>query len=240
MKTLHAVLALTMSAPAPLVGQARTESLAVDARLLRTKTDSLAVFLIRGEDTIRTGTVVDELRSNESQLVRVYSTTDRVLGDRLDTIVSSFKDLRPVAYRTISASQIARISFEGRSVSGWLRLPNGDSTTVYTELPDVVYDATTFDLLARASPLADGFTLTVPSFLIGPNTVTALTGSVAGSEPVDGRACWVFKANFAGMPVTFWIDKETRDLRQQLMQFRADMAVLFRRARGVPIGERAT
>ena len=55
-----------------------------DGRLLRPGTDSLAVFVIRGADTTRTGLVVDELSVSNSggraQLHRVYRSADQLLG----------------------------------------------------------------------------------------------------------------------------------------------------------------
>jgi len=71
----------------------------------------------------------------------------------------------------------------------------------------------------RASDLREGFRLTVPVFLLWPNSVVAITGGVTGSEMVNGHDCWVFAADFAGMPVTFWIDKKTRALRRQFLKF---------------------
>ena len=208
-----------------LEGQATP--LRVDTKHLASRVDTLAVFLIRGTDTVRTGSVIDELRAEKNRLIRIYATSDRILGNSLDTIVSSLEGLRPLSYSTHSATQITRLSFQAAEVEGWSRLPNGDSTTIRAELPAVVYDGSSFDLVIRASPLAPNFELVVPSFLVGSNTIGKLTGSVTGTEIVANRPCWVVKTNFAGVPVTFWIDKETRALRRQLMQPRVDMSILF-------------
>ena len=202
-------------------------SLRLDTKLLALRVDSLAVFLIRGNDTVRTGSIIDELRIEGKHLVRIDAMSDRILGNTVDTIVSSLEDLRPLKYSTHSPSQVTHLSFRSTEVTGWSRLPNGDSTTIRTELPTVVYDGASFDLVIRASPLAPSFELTVPSFLVGPNTVGKLTAAVTGTEIVAGRPCWVVKAHFASMPVTFWIDKENRSLRRQLMQPRIDMSILI-------------
>src|SRR6267378_4085502 len=176
---LHMLGAFCLVATRALEGQGTR--LKLDTQRLGSRADTLAVFLIRGTDTVRTGAVVDEIRVEKERLIRVYSTTDRVLGNGLDTIISSRDGLRPIAYRTRSASRIARLSFRDLEITGWTRLPNGDSTEVRESLPAVVYDGASFDLIIRASPLRDGFSLAVPSFLIGPNTVGTLTGSVTGT-----------------------------------------------------------
>lgn len=65
-------------------------------------TDSLAVFFIRGTDTVRTGIIVDDLQVDSSvakrHLVRVYRTEDQVLGQGVDTIVDFLGTLRPFAH----------------------------------------------------------------------------------------------------------------------------------------------
>jgi hypothetical protein len=50
----------------------------------------------------------------------------------------------------------------------------------------------------------------------------------------------VFEAHFAGMPVTFWIDKRTRALRQQLLQPTVQFGILFAAPRRDGRGTRAS
>jgi hypothetical protein len=203
----------------------------VDGRRLRTGSDTLAIYLIKGTDTVPTGTVIDQLRVDGEQLIRVYSSTDQVLGNRLDTIVSRLADLRPVSYHSRSPRLVAHLVFATSAVDGWLRVVNGDSVPVRVPLAATVYDAASFDLVARASDLRDNRRLAVPSFFVGSNTVGILEGRVDGSMDVDSRPCWVFKAVFQGMPVVFWIDKETRALRRQLLQVSVDTGFLFAKPR---------
>ena len=212
----------------------------VDGRRLRPGADTLAIYLIRGSDTVRTGTVIDRLWVDDARLNRVYSSVDQVLGNRLDTIVSRLTDLRPISYRSRSSRLAAQLVFDRDTVAGWLRLVSGDSVAVRVPLAGTVYDAASFDLVARASDLRDDLRLAVASFLVGSNTVGSLEGRVDGSADVDGRACWVFKAVFGGLPVSFWIDKESRTLRRQLMQLGVDTSVLFAVPRAATSPKRAT
>lgn len=219
------VLCLTLQIPVAV--RAQGGALPVEPRLLGSGVDTLAVFLVRGSDTARTGVIIDNWRSDAGQLVRVYTTVDRALGNGVDTIVSSITDLQPVSYSTRSSLRFADLLFVPLHVQGWVRPPNGDSTGISVTLPSVVYDGASFDLVVRASPLREGLQLAVPSFIVGPNTVMTLTGTVTGSEGVDGLDCWVVKADFGGLPVTFWVDKHSRRLRRQVMQPRVGMEILF-------------
>ena len=108
-----------------------------------------------------------------------------VVGPQLDTeIVSELPGLNPLAYRSRSLQGIKLVRFAGRMVSGWTRLPNGDSVTVKASLPPNIYDGTSYDLVVRASDLSENFVLTVPAFVVGPNTVSQIAGRVTGSEVV--------------------------------------------------------
>jgi hypothetical protein len=217
---------LLLSVTASAAPAQRATQLALDGRRLPLQTDSFAIYIIQGRDTVRTGSLIDVLRADGPRVTRIYSQTDRVLGPQLDTIVATLPDLRPTSVRSASAQGLRRLVYSSDLVAGWTRLPNGDSVSVRVRLPAVVYDGASYDLVVRSSALAAGFTLTVPAFIVGPNTVIPIVGRVTASAVVDGHQCWVFEANFAGMPVTFWIDKTTRALRRQLMQPRVDLAIL--------------
>lgn len=223
MPLLRAVLALALLATSL---EAQGKPLTLDGGLLPLETDTFSVYAIQGADTTLAGTVVDVLSRDGDRLVRVYSeitTTDF----RLDTIVSSLRDLRPLRYTTHSSQEYADLVYDSLTVGGPHILADGDTETVASPIPFPVYDGASFDLIARASPLSDGFRLAVPTFLLGSNTVTLLRGRVTGVATVDGHSCWVFKASFAGMPVTFWIDQSTRALRQQFLQIQTDFGMLY-------------
>lgn len=208
----------------PLAGQERP---ALDGHRLPLQVDTFAIYILRGRDTVRTGSLVDRLLSDGHLLTRIYSQVDQVMGPQDDSIVSRLADLRPVTYHSRSDSHLADLRFADGKVSGWSILPNGDSTSVEVPLPELVFDGNSYDLVVRAADLHDGFTLTVPAFLEGSNTVGAISGRVTGSEVIGRADCWVFEAHFAGMPVTFWIDKRTRALRRQLLQPSVQFGILF-------------
>jgi len=215
----------------PIGAAAQTAELRLDGRRLPLQVDTYAVYVIRGSDTARTGILFDALLTDSVRLVRVYDQRDLVLGRQVDTIVSRRADLTPIAYHDRSLRGIADLAYAEGRVDGWTRLPNGDTVGVHVLLPTPVYDGASYDLVVRSAELRDSLQLTVPMFLVGSNTVGAIGGRVAGSATVDSADCWVFRANFAGMPVVFWIDKRTRALRRQLMQLTDSFSILFTSAR---------
>jgi hypothetical protein len=200
---------------------------APDGHLLPLQCDTFAIYYVWDGDTVRTGTVVDVLRSDGERLIRVFDQADHALGPEFDSVISRVEDLAPIAYHGASDDRIAHLQFGASSIIGWLRRENGDSVSLDLIRPAVVYDGFSYDLVVRASALRNGYRLTVPVFLLGPNSIVPVTGGVTGSELVNGHDCWVFAADFAGMPVTFWIDKKTRALRRQFLRYRSHGGALF-------------
>lgn len=202
-----------------------------DGRVLRLGTDSLAIYVVDGTDTTRTGLAVDKLEVYEeggrTLLRRVYESSDRLLGTSRDTLVDVLATLEPVRHRSRTSRSLEFLEFTPGAVKGWLRLANGDSVAVHAPLPAPVYNSSSFDLVIRASPLSETWEATIPALLAHTRSVVSLRARVAGSEVIDGDPTWKVEAEFTGLPVTFWISKATRVLRQQAMVIRPDMTILF-------------
>jgi hypothetical protein len=216
----------------------------VDGRFLRGGTDSLAIYVVRDGDTTRTGMLWDELAAAELEgrgvLRRVYRTEDRILGARLDTIVDEFPSLAPIQSVSASRHGAEVLSFTRNRVRGWKQLVNGDSVPIDVALPATVYNSATFDLVLRAASLRDGWQAAVPAFLGNTRTVVTLTAKVAGTERIGSSVCWRVDAEFAGMPVTFWIDQSSRKLCKQVMQVSPGVQILFAPARPEPSAKRVS
>ena len=225
--------ALLAAPPARLPAQGETASaLRVDGGLLRAGVDSLDVYVVRGGDTIRTGRLRDELRvvrdgAGRELWERVYVSADRALGDQVDTIADVRATLAPVRLRSRATGAEEALDFAAGGVAGWVRLADGDSVAVRAALAAPAYNSASFDLVLRAAPLAAGWRAEVPVFLTSTRAVAALRARVAGVEAVDGRPCWRVAAEFAGTPVTFWVDRETRALRRQVLLLRSGDQILF-------------
>ena len=91
------------------------------------------------------------------------------------------------------------------------------------------FNGASVDLILRASPLADGYAVTIPTFS-GAQGLTAVSARVAGSESVGGIDAWRVDASFADLPVTFWIDKVSRRLVRQVMRPADGVEIEFIRA----------
>jgi hypothetical protein len=90
-----------------------------------------------------------------------------------------------------------------------------------------VYNGATLDLLLRASPLALGYEVEVPAF-IPEHGVVRIRARVAGSDTVPGAGVyWRVNADFAGLPVTFWIDQTNRRLGRQTLRPGPDVRLEF-------------
>ncbi len=190
-----------------------------DGRRLALGVDTLAVYLVRGVDTTATGLIVDAVSVGEaggrSVLQRVYETRDQVLGSRLDSLTDELTTLAPVRHRSRTSRSVAFLEFRPGRATGMLHMPNGDSLVVDVQLPAVVFNSSSFDLVLRASPLAEGWRAEIPAFLPNIRGVVTLHARVAGQEAVQGVPCWRVEAEFTGTPVTFWITRDGRKLRQQ-------------------------
>jgi hypothetical protein len=222
-----AVLLLALSA-APARSQSQPD---IDASRLALGADTLAVFRVRGDDTVRTGIIVDVLsiveRDGRRLLHRVYVTDDEVLGLSLDTIIDAMPDLTPVRHRRVSNRQGTSLDFAGGHVNGSITLATGETVPIAQEIPDGVIGAASFDIALRASPLAAEWSGDFPAFLEDSRTVGTLHARSAGIHTIAGETCWRVQAEFAGLPVTFWISTRSRRLRQQLIVIEPDFAILF-------------
>lgn len=177
----------------------------VDGRRLTMRVDSLAIYLIQGKDTTRTGVLRDELavvtEGNRQLIRRIYMSTDKVLGTSVDTLTDQLSDLRPVRHRSHSTRSIEILDFTAGRARGWMRLPKQ---------------------------------ATINTFIASSRVVTPLSARVVDEETIGGERCWRVQADFSGTPVTFWIGQTSRRLRQQVMVLRPDMQILFRTA-GPPV-----
>jgi hypothetical protein len=223
---------LLLMAASSALAQQRSRALQLDAGRLLPGMDSFAVYVIRGTDTLRTGTIWDQIEivneAGRSRLHRVYQSQDRVLGERLDTLVDAFPDLAPVRQRSRSANGHEFVDYAPGNARGWMRDADGDSVPIRETVPRVVYGSSTFDLILRSAPLVDGWHAVVPAFIASARTVLPLRARVSGAEKIGADTCWRVEADFGGTPVTFWIHQRTRALCQQVMPLQPGTEVLFR------------
>jgi hypothetical protein len=229
------VVTLVVGLPSLLRGQRADPASQPDGRLLRPGIDSLAIYVVTGKDTTRTGLVVDELRviheNGRALLQRAYHLSDERLGSPTDMLVDVQASLAPVRRHSIRGSFDVRIDmtelFPDAVLKDLLRPANLDSARVDHARPPTVYSSFSFDLVLRASPLSDTWRASVPVYFPDTRTVVPLLAWVAGTDTVDRDPTWRVAAEFFGVPVSFWVSKTSRALKQKTMQVHPDTLILF-------------
>jgi hypothetical protein len=112
---------------------------------------------------------------------------------------------------------VEHVEWRNGRITGAVEQTGKPARHIDTPAAGGVYSGASFDLILRAAPLANGYTLTLPAFSgrQGPKTISA---KVAGSEtqPRFG-ATWRVEADFGGRTATFWITKDSRRLVRQLV-----------------------
>ena len=202
-----------------------------DGRRLRLGTDSLEVYIIRMGQPQRTGYLIDRLDTvrvnGETMLRRISRTTDAVLGSSVDTLVDAFATLQPQRVSSRPNRGTEHLDWRLDRVVGVVEEPDAPARSIDSPRPTGWYSSASFDLILRASPLADGYRISVPSFS-GRQGSHVLTANVARSEVVEGYGdTWRIEADVAGLPVTFWISKTSRRLVRQIMHLSPTMKIMF-------------
>ena len=204
----------------------------LNPRRLRLTTDSLEVYIIRQGDRQRTGTIVDALDTvrvnGELRLQRIYTRTDEVLGNGVDTLVDAFADLklRLVDSRS-EGGGVEHVEWRGGRVVGVVEQSGNAARQVDTTVASGVYSSSSFDLILRAAPLAQGYALTIAAFS-GRQGAKTLSAKVVASEtlPQLGVA-WRVDADLGGRSATYWIAKDSRRVMRELVRVAPGVDVLL-------------
>jgi len=202
-----------------------------DGRRLHLTTDSLDVFVVQLGQSRRTGYLVDRLDTvradGQTMLRRIRRTKDEVLGRSADTIVHALATLQPRSERSHSYRGTVRLDWQTSRVVGVVEEPESPVRSIDSPLPGGWYDSESFDLLLRASPLADGYGVAVPTFS-GLQGSRVLTAKVTASEALaDHGDTWRVEADLAGVPVTYWISKASRKLVRQIIHVSPVLQIMF-------------
>lgn len=203
-----------------------------DGRRLQLGTDSLEVYIVRQRQWQRTGTIVDRLDTirvnGELRLQRVYRRTDSVLGNGVDTLVDHFPDLAPRSVQSRSdGGGTELLAWSAGRLTGTLEQPATSKRSIDTTVAPSLYSSASFDLILRASPLAEGDEIAVSAYSAR-RGATMLTAKVIGTEVLAGLGdTWRVDANFGGISVTFWIGKTSRRLIRQIVRVSPEIELVF-------------
>ena len=207
-----------------------------DSRLLRLGSDSLEVYVVRLGEAKRTGSLIDRLDTvrvnGETMLRRIYRTNDTALGMSVDTLIDAFATLQPHSVRSHFGRGTETLDWQSSRVVGVVEESEGTPRSIDTPRPAGWYSSASFDLILRASPLADGYKVAIPSFS-GRQGSYVMTATVTGSEAIEGFGdTWRVEADFAGLTVTFWINKSSRRIVRQVMHVSPGLEIMFVSTRG--------
>jgi len=211
--------------------QARPVS-GLNPKLLRLTTDSLEVYIVRQGTQDRSGAIVDALDTvrvnGELRFRRVYTRTDAVLGNGLDTLVDAFANL---TLRTVDSRSegggVEHLEYRNGRIVGALEQSGAPTRPVDTGASGGGYSSASFDLVLRAAPLTNTFSVSLPAFS-GRQGWKIVSAKVAGSEtlPQFGET-WRLNADFGGRTATFWITRDSRRLVRQLIGVSPGIQILI-------------
>lgn len=219
--------------------RAQTTGTPADVRLdrLRPGTDSMFVYIVLREEQRYAGTVHDELRTVEHDgnpaLLRVYRSNVGMFGVRLDSMLMTVPS-GATLYASSTAPRPWRARYAADSVTGMRTDAKGSLQRVARAFRGPGYEPSTFDMMLRAAPLAQGYRFSVDAYYALDDSVLTLTAVVAGSEPVEvegGRSvdAWRVDVDFSGLKVTMWIDQNTRALLRQIIRASPSASMLMTR-----------
>jgi len=208
----------------------------LDTRLLRLRTDSLEVYLVHQGKQHRTGSIVDALDTvrvdGELCFQRVYRRTDAELGNGVDTLIDAVADLtlRSIDSRSDDGG-VAHVEWNAGHIAGIVEQSGRSARRIDTAVAGGAYSSASFDLILEASPLGQGYSVTVSAF--SPRQgAKVVSGRVAGSETLPGfGATWRVEADYGERTATFWITKNTRRLVRQLVHVTPALDILIAPAR---------
>ena len=203
--------------------EAQTRPIArLDPGLLKLTTDSLEVYVLRQGKQGRSGTIVDALDTvrvnGELRFQRVYSRTDELLGNGIDTLVDAFADI--TLRRTASRSDgggVEHMEWRNGRITGAIENRGRPERQIDTVAADGAHNSASFDLILRSAPLANNYAITIPAFS-GRQGAKTVSAKVVGSENLKPfGATWRLDVDFGGRSATFWITKDSRRLVRQLV-----------------------
>lgn len=233
-----AIAAALVMVPGLGVAQTPTSPVELDTTALRPGIDSLAIYLSRNGQLQRLGTLWDELAlidsGGASRLRRVYRTTNALFGAHLDTIYSTWPDLKPISRKTDAERTRGSIVFRQDSVVGWTHTPPESRRAIRLRADPALYDGSSFDLLLRAAALRHGAAIAVHGVTGTTDTAVVLRARVTGSDRLatewGGSAdVWIVEMDFAGLQSTLWIDKRSRALIHQIIRLGPGVAIVMAR-----------
>ncbi|HMA24119.1 MAG TPA: hypothetical protein VKP00_08990, partial [Gemmatimonadaceae bacterium] len=145
-----------------------------------------------------------------------------------DTLVDAFADLRLRLVDSRSeGGGVEHVEWRNGRVVGVVEQSGTATRQVDTAATSAVYSSSSFDLIVRAAPLAQGYALTIPAFS-GRQGAKTVSAKVAASETLPRLgATWRVEADLGGRSATYWIAKDSHRLVRALVRVTPGIEILL-------------
>ena len=209
-------LPVASAKPAPV--EIKVGDASLNGTRLRPMTSTKRMLLVRGGQTTEVGKVTDDIRIANGEVTRIQSMSS-MMGQSVDTVVFRQAGFAPLRHRGKSAQRALSIDFNGMKITGSTVPATGGAATPIDLTSDVaLFDVGTMDLVLQVLPLADGYSVKLPGYMVEAGGKTWVTVNVTGSEQVvaaPGVApveAWVVEQDIAGQKMKHWVEKTTREI----------------------------
>ncbi|MGE5102793.1 MAG: hypothetical protein ACM3SX_22620, partial [Deltaproteobacteria bacterium] len=119
------------------------------------------------------------------------------------------------------------VEWRGGRVVGVVEQSGNAARQVDTTVASGVYSSSSFDLILRAAPLAQGYALTIAAFS-GRQGAKTLSAKVVASETLPQLGVtWRVDADLGGRSATYWIAKDSRRVMRELVRVAPGVDVLL-------------
>ena len=155
-------------------------------------------------------------RQRGRAVVRRAITYRSAQGMQRDTILFDRQTLAPIWQHWDLGSARLSVQFDGRRVSGTVTPRDSAARTMAHQLDTPVFIGAYGELVVQALPLATGYHIILPFYQYETGTSEQDTVQVERSEQVRSasgpRAAWVATFRDPYLIVTYWIDRQNRQL----------------------------
>lgn len=170
--------------------------------------------MVQEERKLDIGPFVDELRVIEKNEGKLFVRVQNIGNGRLiDTAIAKATTLEPIYHSGRNRGGTLVLNFSGMSVKGQKVVQPGDSVIVIDQtLSQKLFDSNLYDLVVRFLPLKEGYRARIPTYIFEQGGLSWYDVAVKGSERVGADETWVVESVHGKVTVTFWIDKQSREL----------------------------
>ncbi len=196
----------------------------VNAALIVPGREVMRVFAVLGKKEREVGTAIDDVRrvtiQGQPALLRVQTVSTSAFSS-VDTAFYQSATLAPISLSSRTQRRALSERFDCRRVTGWLAPVAGEQRLLDERLDQPIWDPVSLDLVLRALPLRERYTVRLPVYLADAGGKTMANARVIGLvRPKDRRGnrvdAWLVEGELNGSGFSLWIGKDSRALLGQI------------------------